>query len=354
MRRIPLLIAIVATISFAGSFSTAKRGATLVFPQDHFEHPSFKTEWWYFTGNLKSADGREYGYQFTIFRNAVGEQGPMAPRASAWAARDLLLAHVALTDGVSKTHRSVERFGRGTRASFSRDPFGVKVEEARMVRNQEGSYTLSFDADGLGLSLDVSAVKPRVLQGDHGYSRKGKDPSNASYYVSFTRMKTEGSISIEGRSLKVTGTSWMDHEWSTSALDDGQVGWDWFALHLDDGTDLMIYRLRQADGGAGPFSSGTVVDARGRATALHPSEFSLEPTEVWQSPRSKGRYPVAWRVRIPAQGIDVRVRARVDDQEMKTSIRYWEGAVGVIGSHGGSGYLEMTGYADALGQYLGR
>lgn len=348
------LLAIAA--AQAKPFARARPGEALVFPRDHFAHPAFKTEWWYFTGNLAAKDGEPFGYQLTFFRNAVGDGPRETPRASAWAADELLMAHFGLTDVAGGAHRSFEFLSRPAPgvAGIEADPFRIGVRDWTMVREGEGAYRLRAAAEGLAIDLSARATKPRVLQGDRGYSRKGRDPGNASYYVSFTRMETRGTVRARGKEFPVAGISWMDHEYSTSALDADQAGWDWFALHLDDGRDVMIYQLRRRDGAKGEFSSGTIVGKDGAKRALAAKDFTLTPGETWRSPRTGAAYPISWRISVPDAGIEATVRAAIPNQEMGTGIAYWEGAVTLTGSHAGRGYLEMTGYVGSLGTYLGR
>jgi predicted secreted hydrolase len=180
-------------------------------------------------------------------------------------------------------------------------------------------------------------------------SQKSPEPGNASYYYSLTRMPAAGTVRLEGERFEVTGLAWMDREWSTSALGNDQVGWDWFALHLSDGRDLMIYQLRRKAGrgdGVDPSSSGTVIGPRGETTHLNRSDFQLQVLDHWRSPRSGASYPAGWRLRVPSEAIDVRIEPLVADQELDVSFRYWEGAVKIEGSSQGKGYVEMTGYSE--------
>ena len=327
------------------------------FPADHGPHPGFRTEWWYFTGNLQAADGRAFGYQLTFFRQAVAPEEPgAAPRASAWATRQVYLAHFAISDIEGRRFHAFERFARGA-AGLA----GAELVPERGLRvfledwSAEGTGAATFPlrlraADGsVAIDLTLERGKPPVLQGDAGLSPKGPEPGNASYYYSLTRMPTAGTITVDGRALAVTGASWMDREWSTSALPDGVVGWDWFALQLDDGGELMVYQLRRADGTADPFSKGSLVAPDGSATPLGAADLALTAEGRRRAP-SGAEYPARWRLAIPSQGLALEVTPALPDQELPVSIRYWEGAVRVSGTRdgaavGGVGYLEMTGYA---------
>lgn len=325
-----------------------------VFPEDHGPHPGFRTEWWYFTGNLESPEGRRFGFQLTFFRNALAPEMP--ERGSAWATRQAWLAHFALTDVAGERFSSFERWSRGALglAGAEADPFRVWVKQWRAEAiDEEGAFPLRLaaEADGVALELTLQAGKPPVLQGERGLSRKGPEPGNASYYYSFTRMPAAGTVRLGGASFPVSGLAWMDREWSTSSLGEGQVGWDWFALQLDDGSELMLYRLRRADGTADPLSSGTLVEPRGDSRTLRARDFSLEDLEHWQSPKSGALYPAAWRIRVPSEDLELRVEPVQPDQELDVSFRYWEGAVDVSGSRrgkpvAGRGYAELTGYAE--------
>jgi predicted secreted hydrolase len=194
--------------------------------------------------------------------------------------------------------------------------------------------------------LRVEPAKPFVLQGDRGLSQKGPGSGNASYYYSYTRLSTDGIVVVDGDTLSVSGSSWLDREWSTSALGPDQVGWDWFSLQLDDGRDLMYYQLRNRDGSASRFSEGVLVDENGTKTSLGRSDVRLTVQDRWTTPDGSRTYPVAWRLQVPEENVDLQIRAAFPDQEMDVSVRYWEGAVGVNGSATGRGYVEMTGYGD--------
>jgi predicted secreted hydrolase len=324
------------------------------FPADHGPHPDFRTEWWYYTGNLATAEGRRFGFQLTFFRSALAPEMP--PRPSAWASRQAWLAHFALSDVAGGAFHSFERWSRGALglAGARAAPFRVWVkdwsaEAAGTAEMETPQMHLAASEGGLGIDLTLRPGKPPVLQGDRGLSRKGAEPGNASYYYSLTRMPTAGTVRLGNQQLPVTGASWMDREWSTSSLGSGEVGWDWFALQLSDGSDLMLYHLRRQDGTADPASSGTVIGPHGETRALGLAGFQLAAEGEWRSPRSGARYPAQWRIRIPSEGLDLAVRPRLADQELDVSFRYWEGAVAVTGTrHGGqvqgAGYVELTGY----------
>lgn len=327
------------------------------FPEDHGPHPDYRTEWWYLTGHLDGEAGEAFGFQFTLFRSALA---PVPPeRASAWSTRQLWMGHFALTDVRSGLHLHEERFARGAAglAGGETSRFRVWLEDWVLEGDPVFPLTLSaFFGDGRGgVELQVGEGKTPVLQGDRGLSQKGPEPGNASFYLSWTRMPLQGTVTVSGRATSVTGEGWMDREWSTSALGEGQVGWDWFSIQLSDGRELMYFELRREDGTLDPWNHGVWVEPDGSYRALGPEEVTLEVTRTWVSPRGGTRYPAGWTLRVPSEGVDLRLVPRVADQEMAVSFRYWEGALEVTGTSGGAsvtgrGYAELTGYAEAGGR----
>ncbi len=321
------------------------------FPEDHGPHPEFKTEWWYYTGNLQTESGRRFGYQLTFFRTAL--RPAAVPRSSGWAANQVYMAHFALTDPVAARFHHFERFSRGAQglAGAVAIPFRVWLENwSTTSRADQGlPMQLRAAAGEVMIDLELNSLKPVVLQGDQGLSQKSAEPGNASYYYSLTRLLTRGEIRLGKERFAVTGNSWLDREWSTSALGENQVGWDWFSLQFDDGRELMYYQLRQQDGQADPHSSGVLVDVDGSSLRLEPQDLRLEVVEHWISPHSGGRYPARWRLQVPATQLDLEIVPLLADQELQTSVRYWEGAVSIQGRAGqeklrGYGYVELTGY----------
>ncbi len=330
------------------------------FPRDHAAHNDYKIEWWYFTGNLTGEGGRAYGYQFTIFRSALRPPGGTAAdsdNSAGWAADQLYFAHLAVADIESRTFRSFEKFSRGAAglAGSRIEGFKVWVEDwsAESVNRQPGEFfPLRVQASDEDLSLDLllEEGKPIVLQGDRGFSRKGGGVGQASYYYSFTSIPTSGVIETDGAKHDVVGKSWMDREWSTSLLDDGQVGWDWFSLQLDSEQELMYFRLRDGDGNAS-WSDGTLVGPDGSSRHFETSDIVVSPTETWTSPRSGATYPIAWQLEIPDLDANLEITAAMPNQELDVSVTYWEGSVRVVGSLrgrqvGGRGYVELTGYGE--------
>lgn len=318
------------------------------FPADHGPHPAYATEWWYYTGNLRDAAGRRFGFQLTFFRFGLTPQAPR--RASDFGASAIYMAHFALADGAGQFH-AFERFSRDGAglAGAQAEPFRAWLEgwSADSAPGSAIPMRLRAAQDDVAIDLTLQQGKPTVLQGDGGLSQKSAEPGNASYYYSITRMPTKGSVSVGGQRYEVEGLSWMDREWSTSALGPGQIGWDWFALQLDDGRELMYYRLRRADGGLDPYSKGVIVNADGTTQTLRQTDVTIEPTGSWTSQRSGAVYPSGWRLRAPSANIDLTIAPLLKDQELPTTVIYWEGAVDLGGSSGGSGYIELTGYADA-------
>jgi predicted secreted hydrolase len=314
------------------------------FPEDDGPHPAFKTEWWYWTGNLTAKDGRRYGYQFTIFRNALS---PLSPDSgNAWRSNQLYFAHFALSDIDGKQFHAHERFSRGAAglAGARAEPFRVWVENWHASGHPD-SVRIRAEESGIGIDLLLIAQKARVLQGDRGLSRKSTEPGNASYYYSRTRLATRGTIDLEGQSIDVEGQSWLDREWSTSVLSAKQEGWDWFSLQFDDGSELMLYQLRLREGGVDSTSSGMIIEADGSTRRLGSEDFTITASDVWTSPRSGIEWPSGWEVDFRPWGSILRITPLQRDQEMPLSVVYWEGAVEVSGSgKRGRGYVELTGY----------
>ena len=331
-------------------FARASEPRELVFPRDHGSHPDYRTEWWYFTGNLHEAGGRHYGFELTFFRIALAAAAP--ERESAWGASEIWMAHFAVTDTAAQRFHAFERFARGALglAGATAEPFRVWTERWSVAGEADAqSATLVLDAreGDVGLELSLTAEKPAVAHGEGGIDLKGPEAGNASYYYSVPRLAARGEVTVGGRRAAVSGLAWMDREWSTSALSPGLSGWDWFALHLSDGRDLMFYRLRRTDGGASPFSAGSLIDRSGRRRALTVDDVQLTPTRFWTSRRSGAAYPVAWRLAVLDEGIELAIEPRLEDQELDVTVRYWEGAVTARDTRGNitaEGYLELAGY----------
>ncbi len=337
-------------------FSRAEGPPDFVFPQDHGPHPDFLTEWWYYTGNLEGADGQRFGYQLTFFRRAVRPAAERIERESDWSAEQIYLAHFALSDIRGGKFHAFERYERGAAglAGATADPlYRVWLHDWQVEQTGEDTFRLSAKAGEVALDLTLTDRKGITLQGDRGYSRKGAEPGNASLYYSQTRLESAGRVALDGESIPVTGWSWLDREISTSVLSDGQIGWDWFAIQLDDGSEMMLFHIRNKDGSIAEYSQGTFIAPDGTATSLKREDFSITPEATWRSPHSGGVYPSRWRLQVPGQNIDLRVEPLMADQELQVSVVYWEGAVRVSGSRNGApvsgyGYTELTGYAQSL------
>ena len=341
---------LVANLSEGGDFTRAEGPRDWDFPADMGAHPDYQTEWWYYTGNLESADGQHFGYQLTFFRRALVSAEERTERDSAWGTEQIYLAHFAISDVEVEQHQAFERFARGSAglAGVESAPYSVWLEDWQVEEIGEGQYRLVAQQGDFALDLILNDTKGIILQGDEGYSQKGEAPGNASYYYSQTRMETSGTVRTERGLFDVNGLSWKDHEFSTSALSEGQVGWDWFSIQLDDGSELMFFQIRRADGSIDPFSSGTYIDSNGGTTHLERNQFEIRVRDEWISPESGGVYPSAWEVSIPSLDLNLDIEPYFNDQEMNVSYFYWEGAVRVSGSLTGSGYVEMTGYAGSM------
>ena len=332
-------------------FTRALAPRRFTFPADHGPHPEFRTEWWYITGNLVTPDARHFGFQLTFFRFALDTASPERP--SRWATDQLWMAHFTVTNSAAGTFRAAEKFQRQALglAGAQAQPFRVWLDDWSLRSAGPDLFPLSLTArsDAMALQLTLNAGKPLVLQGDAGLDPKGPEPGNASYYYSFTRLPAAGQVTVDGRSFAVAGSAWLDREWSTSVLGPDIQGWDWFALQLDDGTDLMVYRLRRRDLTASPFSNGILVDASGAVIQrLAAQDFTLTPTQYWRSRKSGARYAVGWDLAIPDQEIVLAVRPRIPNQELDLAVRYWEGAMLATGERAGApltgvGYTEMVG-----------
>lgn len=345
----------------APEWREARAGYTFSFPRDHAAHPDFRIEWWYYTGNLDAADGRRFGYQVTFFRVGVD---PSPANPSRWAVRDLYMTHVAVSDPDGRRYRYAERLNRAGPgiAGADADRYRVWNDDWTARLDAGGHHVIDVAGDDVGVRLVLDEGRPPTINGRDGVSRKGADEANASHYYSLTRMPTRGAIVIDGERVEVTGLSWMDREFGTSFLEAGQQGWDWFSLQLSDGRDLMLYQLRRTDGARDPWSSGTLTDAARRVVPIGSRDFSLVPTgRVFRSAATGAVYPIEWRIDVPGEDIALTVSTPLANQELdataSTGVAYWEGLVDVVGtSRGravtGRGYLEMTGYAGAMGRFL--
>ncbi len=350
-----LVAAVAAAVAPDVGWKTVTEPLVVELPRDHGAHPGFRTEWWYATGNLTSADGSRYGFQLTLFRRGIDPRPP-APDASALRARQVYAGHLALVDVERGTFSVAQRIRRGVLelAGAAENDLDTWLETWSIERLPDGAVALSAAApeNGTAVALRLRPDKAPVLHGVGGVSRKGAAPGNASAYVSWTRLAARGSISVAGTPFDVQGTAWFDHEWGTTELETGTAGWDWFALQLDDGRDLMLYVLRGRDGQPTRFSSGTLVAADGSWTRLEPGDFSVRATGTWTSPESGAVYPSGWTVSVASPALELEVTPLLRTTELDTLATtgtiYWEGPVAIRGSAAGSGYVELTGYAGPM------
>lgn len=352
-----------------GGYAKALAPRPFSFPADHGPHPDFRNEWWYFTGNLRDKRGKEFGYQLTFFRSALAPRGRDTARISPWASRQVYMAHLAVTelgslDGGAGSlgngsFQAYERFSRGALglAGSEISPFHVWLEDwkCESLGGDTSFFPLRLRAAQGSLSIDLilEEGKRMVLQGEAGFSRKGPGEGNASYYYSYTRMPTHGTIKTSAGDFEAGGNSWMDREWGSSILASGIAGWDWFGLQLSDSTDLLFFRLRSSQspaGGTGPvrFDYGMLIDSHGVDQVLQPEDMRAEILSLWKSPRGRV-YPARWRMGIPSRGLKLEISPKRSDQELNLSIPYWEGAVDIKAertgqSLAGEGYMELTGY----------
>lgn len=355
-RLLAALWLLLAGSAWAGAdgWRLALPGWDYEFPRDHGNHPEFKTEWWYFTGNVATAEGREFGYQLTFFRQGVRPENVIP--LSRFVTRDIKFAHFAVSDIGERKFSFFQKLSRGAygEAGFDQGQRVAWIEDWYCDRIGENVFRLHAQKDGVELTLDLNATKPPVVHGADGVSQKAEGAGRASHYYSLTRLVTSGTLRVDGKSHAVSGSSWFDHEWATNQLGADQLGWDWFSLQLADGSELMLFQLRLKAGGRDRHSGGTFIDPSGVTTTLTDTDFSLDPVDFWKSPRSGAPYPIRWRIEIPRISLRAEVRAANDNQELGfDSVTYWEGAVRAEGSLGsspvkGTGYLEMTGYAGAI------
>ncbi|MFB3855148.1 MAG: lipocalin-like domain-containing protein [Vicinamibacterales bacterium] len=363
----------------ASGYRLAVPGYRFEFPRDHFDHPEFQTEWWYYTGNLRTAQGRRFGFELTFFRHGVkrsetdrslhdaSEGSAGRARKSPWEIDHVYLAHLALTDVDGRRFLHEERVNRrGPPPGIA----GASLDERRTWNgnwfvewgpgsgSSSASLRLEAVARSFSIRLDLASSKLPVIHGNEGVSQKAEGYGRASHYVSLTRLLASGIVEVDGAAHAVEGTAWMDHEFFTHQLSEEQVGWDWFSVQLDDSTEMMLYRLRRNDGKADPFSAGTYIDRNGSATHLAAADCSLEPVgETWKSAVTGAVYPIRWRLIVPSLGVSLEARALLPDQELTSRNPvvpdYWEGAIALTGEKGGKrasgvGYLEMTGYDRAI------
>lgn len=356
---LPILLSVVLADALEtkhAQFRQAEHGYRYQFPDDHGSHDEYRTEWWYYTGHLTSEEGTAFGYELTFFRQAM-TQAHADTHPSRWSIRHLYLAHAALSDPTQRRFRYAEKVSRAGIGKAGADTGRLNVWIDRWSAEESplhDQYHLRAASAEFSFDLQLHPEKEPVVHGVGGISRKGNEPGQASHYYSMTRLRTEGTLTVEGRTQTVHGLSWMDHEFGSGQLGKDQVGWDWFSIQLDDRSELMFYLLRRTDGTADPVSSGTWVQPDGTSYALSASDVQVEVLDQWTSPMSGARYPNRWRLTVPSRRLSLAVAPTMPNQELiterSTQVTYWEGSVTVTGrssetSVKGRGYVELTGYA---------
>ena len=365
------------------AYASAIEPRAFSFPADHGPHPEYRNEWWYITGNLDAENGRRFGFELTIFRFSLtpqtADEEPNASESSAWTGKQVYIGHFAVTDADNEQFHVAQRYARGSLglAGAQTSPFRVWLEDwsietavsrvasdpghdkrssvgtasGAITSNDEFAIPWRLHAGDKNIAIDLTLVplKPPILNGIDGLSQKSSQPGNASYYYSVSRLQTDGTLRVDGIDYAVTGLSWLDREWGSSALSKEQHGWDWFALQLSDGSDLMFYNLRRIDGSQDSHSAGTWIRADGRALPLTRDDVAVDVKEYWNSPHG-GRYPMEWQIDVAPLALNLHVNPVLKAQELSTNVRYWEGAVDVKGQRAGKeltgrGYVELTGYA---------
>jgi len=348
----------------AGDFKRALPGRVFSFPQDHFSHPEFKTEWWYYSGNLQplNRDKKSFGYQLTFFRMGLNREAKN--QKSKWSIQDLYFAHLAITDESKKKFEYREKISRGSLGEAGALPYKTGEKTFRIwiedwAIEGKGSkmenHFLKAGGKNFGIELMLTPEKNPVIHGQNGVSQKAEGEGYASHYYSVTRLETEGKIFLKNTEIPVQGVSWMDHEFGSTQLREYQVGWDWFSLHLENGIELMLYQIRHKDGKIDPYSSGTLIFRDGAYQHLSKKEFQIEVLKQWKSQKSKAIYPSGWKLKVPGHQMELTLSPTVKDQELMTKestrVTYWEGSVKVEGKYQGNpikgmGYVELTGYAE--------
>ena len=355
--RIAHAAAVAAGLFCLGAgWKVAEPGLKYRFPRDHHAHRDFKTEWWYFTGNLTNESGRRFGYELTFFRQGIRPRDERGPTTSRFIVDDLKFAHFTVTDAAGKKFLFHDKVSRGSfgEAGFDEGDRLAWIEQWSLQIKGDGSFDLVAKAADAEIALHLVAQKAPVIHGPNGISRKAQGAGHASHYYSITRLTTAGSVRVEREKFNVTGASWFDHEWATNQLAPDQAGWNWVSAQFDDGSELMLYQMRLTNGAIDPISSGTLVRADGSSVALTSADFEMRPQSFWRSSATKADYPIGWRIVIANENLDFRIKPLLPDQELVLGpLVYWEGAFDVSGTRagqpiGGRGYLELTGYAGPL------
>jgi predicted secreted hydrolase len=358
------LLAIFAFFSLriagAADFRFISGPCNFSFPRDHAAHPDCRTEWWYYTGNLRAEDGARYGFQLTFFRMGTVpafKGKPPSEKQSAWRSDQVFAVHAAISDITSDRFLRFDRMSRAALelagAREAEGTFKIFVNGCSAAITPANHLLRAKSAD-FALSLKLIPLKDPAAHGDSGWSIKGECPGEGSCYYSIPRLEVSGNVSVGGREKSVRGTAWMDHEFSTTPLNPRFAGWDWFGLQFSDGSELMVYLMREKNGEHGPISSGTFVDRQGKQVRLFAGDIRLHTLEKWKSPHSGALYPSSWLLEIVPLDLSIRIAPNLADQEMQspgsTRITYWEGSIRAEGSAGGrtidgNGYAELAGYA---------
>jgi predicted secreted hydrolase len=356
MKRCLAIIVWAAADCLAQDWRTATLGWQYEFPRDHHAHPEFRTEWWYFTGNLFDQTGRRFGYELTFFREGVIPPSQRTPARSRFVVDDLKFAHFTITDPIARKFRFDQKTSRGAfaEAGFDRVDEIAWIENWSLKLNSAGQFRLSAAARDANIELVLLPENAPVIHGNHGVSLKASGENHASHYYSITRLTSHGTIRVGRKAFNVTGISWFDHEWATNQLAPNQVGWNWLCVQFTNRTELMLYQMRLDDGTIDPVSSGTFVDANGNATHLTSRNFTMTSVARWKSVKTNTDYPIEWTIDVPSRELSFTVRPILRDQELAlVPLAYWEGAIDVFGNVQdkgirGVGYLELTGYAGPL------
>jgi len=333
-------------------FTPVDGSHVLTFPQDFGAHEDFRTEWWYYTGNLETPEGRHFGFELTIFRVGLLPPTITLPADSKWYSHSVYFAHFALSDIPNGKFYAFERYSRPGPglAGAQADPYLVWLEDWNITQSSSGVYQLQAAQDGITLNLTLTDEMGVVLHGKNGYSRKGQNPTDTSYYYSQPRLRAEGTVQVDGVQSPVSGLAWNDHEFSSGGLEKNQIGWDWFSLQFEDGPALMLFQLRERGGGVSAASSGTFISAPGNQQSIQKNDFDIAVLDQWNSPHTKAAYPSAWKIQLKKQNCSLEIHPWTADQEINfPEVAYWEGAVHFEGMCNGvpargNGYVELTGY----------
>ncbi|HEY2712403.1 MAG TPA: lipocalin-like domain-containing protein [Chthoniobacterales bacterium] len=346
----------LAVCCLGADWKTAEPGWIYQFPRDHHVHPDFKTEWWYFTGNLTNQSGRRFGYELTFFRQGIRPPDERGGTTSRFVVDDLKFAHFTVTDAAEKQFRFYDKVSRGSfgEAGFGNEQRLAWIQNWTIQMASDGAFDLVANAADAAVKLHLVPQKKPIIHGSNGISRKAKAAGHASHYYSITRLTTNGTLRTGRENSKIEGESWFDHEWATNQLASNQVGWNWVSAQFDDGSELMLYEMRLTNGSIDPVSNGTIVQADGSYSSLTSAEFQMKPLSFWLSPTTKAKYPIAWHVKVPRMALEFEIRPVLENQELVfTPLTYWEGAFDIVGTRngkplGGHGYLELTGFASPL------